>query len=81
PDGTQSVADYNSLRLRNTHSLDLRADRRWNFIGWALIAYLDIQNVYNNKIVTSVRWNLLEQRPEFNESIGILPSIGISAEF
>ncbi|MGB6648884.1 MAG: TonB-dependent receptor [Bacteroidota bacterium] len=81
PDGTQSVADYNSLRLRNTHSLDLRADRRWNFTGWALIAYLDIQNVYNNKIVTSVRWNSLEQRPEFNESIGILPSIGISAEF
>jgi hypothetical protein len=80
-DGTQSVSNYNSLRLSNTHSLDLRVDRRWNFAGWALIAYLDVQNVYNNKIVTSVRWNSLNQRPEFNESIGILPSIGVSAEF
>jgi len=81
PDGTQNVSDYNSLRLKNIHSLDLRVDRRWNFPAWALIAYVDIQNVYNSKIVTSVRWNEQESRPEFNESIGVLPSIGISAEF
>lgn len=82
PDGTQDVAAYNSLRVKNAHSLDLRVDRRWNFTSWNLIAYLDIQNVYNNKFSGGVRWNAREQRAEFNDSsIGILPSIGVSAEF
>jgi hypothetical protein len=79
--GRQQVAEYNSLRLKSAHSLDLRVDRRWNFASWSLIAYLDIQNVYNNKFAGQVRWNAREQRAEFDEnSIGILPSIGISAE-
>jgi hypothetical protein len=46
-----------------------------------LITYIDIQNIYNRKNITSVRWDMRTQSPEFNESIGILPSIGISAVF
>jgi hypothetical protein len=81
-DGTQDVSAYNTLRLKNAHSLDVRVDRRWNFVSWNLIVYLDIQNVYNNKYAGSVRWNKRDEKPEFDESaIGILPSIGISAEF
>ena len=50
--------------------------------AWNLIAYLDIQNIYNYKNTGSVRWNAREQRVEINDSsIGILPSIGVSAEF
>ncbi len=79
-DGTQNAAEYNSSRLKNLHSLDIRVDRRWNFANWDLIVYLDIQNIYNNKAVSQIRWNAREQRTEANESIGILPSIGISAE-
>ncbi len=80
--GTQDIASYNSLRLKSAHSLDLRVDRRWNFAAWNLIAYLDIQNVYNNKFAGTVRWNAREQKAEFDENaIGILPSIGVSAEF
>jgi len=80
--GTQEVTAYNSLRLKNAHSLDLRVDRRWNFANWNLIVYLDVQNVYNNKYSGSVKWNTREQQAEFDESaIGILPSIGVSAEF
>jgi hypothetical protein len=57
-------------------------DRRWNFSGWNLIAYLDIQNIYNYKNTGSVRWHARERRAELNDSsIGILPSIGVSAEF
>jgi hypothetical protein len=82
PDGTQNVSSYHSLRLKSAHSLDLRVDRRWNFSTWNLIAYLDIQNVYNNKFSGGVRWNARDQTAEFDESaIGVLPSIGISAEF
>jgi hypothetical protein len=80
--GTQDVSAYNSRRVKSVHSLDFRVDRRWNFSAWNLIAYIDIQNVYNNKFSGSVRWNAREQKAEFDESaIGILPSIGISAEF
>ncbi len=81
-DGTQKVSAYNSLRLKNAHSLDVRVDRRWNFLSWNLIVYLDIQNVYNNKCSGIPRWNEREQKTNFDESaIGILPTIGVSAEF
>ncbi len=81
-DGTQDEAAYNSLRVKSAHALDVRVDRRWNFSSWNLIVYLDIQNVYNNKFSGGVRWNAREQRADFDESsIGILPTIGISAEF
>lgn len=70
------------MRVKNSHSLDLRIDRRWNFSTWNLIAYIDVQNVYNNKFAGQVRWNVREQRTEFDEiSVGILPSTGVSAEF
>lgn len=80
--GAQDIAAFNSLRLKNAHGLDLRLDRRWNFAAWSLIVYVDIQNVYNNKFTGAPRWNAREQKAEFSESsIGILPSIGVSAEF
>lgn len=80
-DGTQNIADYNSRRLRSAHSLDIRIDRRWFFSGWTLITYLDVQNVYNRNNLSSIRWDPREQRVDESSSIGILPSIGISAEF
>ena len=59
----------------------MRVDRRWDFDGWTLITYVDIQNIYNNKNVSEVRWNFKVRKVEENEEIGILPSIGISFEF
>lgn len=80
-DGTQSINNFNSLRLPDNHSLDLRIDRRWNFIGWTLITYIDIQNIYNRKNISGIRWDFREMKVDDSASIGILPSIGISAEF
>ncbi len=80
-DGSQSPEFYNTGRLKSNHSLDLRIDRRWNFQNWSMITYLDIQNVYNNPYNAAPRWNEREQRVEEDESIGLLPSIGISVEF
>jgi len=80
-DGTQNVVDYNSLRFPANHSLDIRVDKFWYFSGWSLITYIDIQNIYNRNNITSIRWDERTQSPEFNEAIGILPSIGISAVF
>ena len=80
-DGTQNVSNYNTLRFPDIHSLDVRVDKFWFFSGWSLITYIDIQNVYNRKNISQVRWDVRTQTPEFNEVIGILPSIGISAVF
>ena len=80
-DGSQNPALYNSERFPLANSLDLRVDRRWNFSGWSLIGYVDIQNIYNNPAVTSIRWDPRTGQAVFNESIGILPTIGVSAEF
>ena len=80
-DGTQEVSEINSLRFPANHSFDLRVDKLWFFSDWSLITFIDIQNVYGRKNITGVRWDPKTQSPEFNESIGILPSIGISAVF
>jgi hypothetical protein len=81
-DGTQDVESLYTGRLRSFHALDLRADRYWNFSRWSLTVYLDVQNVYNNRYSGTLRWNAREQRVvEDQSNIGILPSIGVSAEF
>lgn len=80
-DGTQSIADYNSLRFQSNHSLDIRVDKKWFFSKWTLITYIDIQNIYNRKNISSINWDVRKMAPEKNESIGILPSVGISAVF
>ncbi|NLT51561.1 MAG: TonB-dependent receptor [Ignavibacteria bacterium] len=79
--GRQDASEINSKRLPATHSLDLRVDRRWNFEGWNLIAYIDVQNIYGRKNVSNIRWDFKENKPEENQDIGLLPSIGISVEF
>jgi len=80
-DGTQNISDYLTERLSPTHSLDLRVDRRWNFERWSLIAYVDVQNVYNHKNVNNVKWDYSKMQMDKQADIGILPSIGISLEF
>lgn len=80
-DGSQTIANYYTARFKSVHSLDLRVDRRWDFDGWNLIAYIDIQNIYNNKNSNSIKYNYREGKVEDSSTIGLLPSIGISVEF
>lgn len=40
-------ANFNSLRLKDAHQLDLRLDKEFYFKKWVLNLYTDIQNVYN----------------------------------
>lgn len=80
-DGTQSIENFNSLRYPDSHSLDIRVDRRWNFEGWSLIAYIDVQNIYNRSNPSTINWDYKEMKSDIESSIGILPSIGVSIEF
>jgi hypothetical protein len=81
PDGSQTGTNYNSSRLGVNHSLDVRVDRRWMFSSWTLITYVDIQNICNRKPIDIPRYNDRTKQIEQSDAIGILPSIGISAEF
>jgi len=38
---------FNQKRLENFHQLDLRIDKQFFLKNWSIMAYLDIQNVYN----------------------------------
>jgi hypothetical protein len=73
--------EYLTRRLSVSHQLDLRVDRRWNFARRALVAFLDIQNVYNFRVPQIPSWDFADQKIEDRNSIGILPSVGIRAEF
>lgn len=48
----QAYTDYskfNSLRLNDSHQLDLRLDKEFYFKKWVLNLYADVQNIYNFK--------------------------------
>ena len=80
-DGSIDINNYNSETLPNYFSMDVRIDKRWSFTGWSLITYIDIQNVTNRKNITNYEWNKYTNSVEENNSIGLLPSIGINAKF
>lgn len=85
--------NYNSLRLKNSHILDLRLDKEIYFKKWLINLYTDIQNVYNFKSESAPIFTNLDKNglpvtsPTDNsryvlrriESFGgtILPTIGI----
>ncbi|MBN2008636.1 TonB-dependent receptor [candidate division KSB1 bacterium] len=82
PGSIQNLPDeYLTGRLDPGHHLDVRVDRFWNFPGWTLITYVDIQNIYNNKIPQRPSYDFWADQIITSSSIGVLPSIGVSVEF
>ncbi len=73
--------EYLSDRLNPGHHFDIRVDRYFNFKNWTLIAFIDIQNIYNYQIPQRPRYDFWEDEIIKSDAIAILPSIGISAEF
>ena len=86
----------NSSRLKNSHAIDIRVDKKWFFNTWTLNIYFDVEDIYNYKNQlppeVGVDPNLGEQvyssesnSPSLynieNESGTILPSIGFLIEF
>jgi outer membrane receptor for ferrienterochelin and colicin len=79
--GTLDYTSYNSLTLPIYHRLDLRTEKRWDFKVWTLTTYIDIQNIYNRQNVFQYRWDEYKKEIVADRNLGILPSLGISAEF
>ncbi len=84
---------FNSLRLPDSHQLDIRIDKEFYFKKWVLNLYTDIQNVYNFKSQSAPIYTNLDtegnksyedaSKTTYNlrtfESFGgnILPTIGL----
>jgi hypothetical protein len=47
--GYLDYSEFNTLRLKSFHQLDLRLDKQYFFKNWSLLLYADVQNVYNFK--------------------------------
>ncbi|MEZ5360402.1 MAG: TonB-dependent receptor [Candidatus Zixiibacteriota bacterium] len=71
----------NSERYSAYHSLNIRAERRFNFKSSSLVAYLSFWNVYSHKNVAQVYWNEVEQKEDTMYQWGILPVLGLEYEF
>jgi TonB family protein len=70
-----------SDRLPDTHQLDIRVDKRWQFRAWALSMYLDVRNVYNHPVVDAYAYNsTFTQRKTINQ-LPLYPSLGVRGEF
>ena len=41
-----NYSEFNSLRLKNSHQLDIRIDKEFYFKKWVLNLYADVQNAY-----------------------------------
>jgi hypothetical protein len=80
--GQLDFSRYNQgPRLPTFHALDIRIDRRWSFRSIQLEIYIDIQNAYGRANVTQYEWDFRLGRSKPNESLGVLPSIGVNIEF
>jgi hypothetical protein len=47
--GYLDYTQFNTLRLKGFHQLDIRIDKEWYFDRWRLNLYFDVQNVFNYK--------------------------------
>lgn len=77
----RSSAKYNTERTETNHGMDLRVSRRWDAEPIQLITYIDVQNVYNRKWRGVPYYSDRNKRIELPNSTGIVPSLGIIAEF
>jgi TonB family protein len=68
-------------RLPAFHQLDVRVDKKWQFAGWALTTYLDVQNAYNRQNPEAVAYNYDYTRTKYSTGLPILPSLGLRGEF
>jgi len=80
-EGERDYTQYNQLNLPDYSSVAIRVDRRWSFQSVQLDVYLDIQNLFGRQNVTGTYWNERTRQEEFDESLGILPTIGVNVEF
>lgn len=62
-------------------SVNIRADRRFNFSESSLVCYASIWNLFNRQNTTATYWNRIENKEDNIYQWGLMPIIGIEYEF
>ncbi|MBM4168688.1 MAG: hypothetical protein FJ215_05975 [Ignavibacteria bacterium] len=70
----------NSSRFPAYHRLDVRTDYRFSLASLQWVAYMDLQNTYNQKNVYHYIWNKRDQKVVTVHQWSFLPVIGLSME-
>ncbi len=71
----------NSARRATFHQLDLRVDKVFTFKSWRLAAYLDVQNVYNQRNQEGVRYSYDYGSQQPVTGLPIVPILGLRGEW
>lgn len=61
--------------------VDLRIDRRWVYDTWILSAYLDIQNLTNQKNQEGLTYSYDYSQSQKLSGLPLLPTLGVKGEF
>lgn len=69
---------FNALRLKSFHQLDVRVDKSYYFRKWSLTLYLDIQNLYNFK--AELPENIIRATDENGKPIIVNPEAPIDEQ-
>jgi outer membrane receptor protein involved in Fe transport len=80
----QSVYDYNRYnaeRFSSYQRLDIRVDYRVQFSNWAVVSFLDFQNILNKKNIEQLIWNQKKDIPDKILQWKFLPAGGVKIEF
>jgi hypothetical protein len=77
---SKEITGNNNLRYNDFHSLNLRVDYRRQFSKYfALVAYIDIYNLYNRKNQEEDSFQETTGINEF-DSVSMIPTIGLKVE-
>lgn len=69
--------ERDSARLPAFWAVDLRVDKEWEFKGWSLTTYLDLQNAFNTQNVDVMSWTWDYGAEDPITGLPILPSLGV----
>ncbi|MEY4615464.1 MAG: hypothetical protein RJB66_424 [Pseudomonadota bacterium] len=70
-----------SQRNGDFKQFDLRIDRQWIYDTWILSAYVDIQNLTNEKNPESLTYSYNYAEKQEISGIPVLPTLGVKGEF
>ena len=74
-------SDINALRLSKFASLDVRAEKRFDFKRWSLAPYIDYFNVTNHDSVVQPNYEFHQRTPRLLSENKRLPIFGLRIEF
>ncbi len=68
-------------RLPDYHSLNVRADKRFNFFSSNIVLYISVWNVYGRENIWAYSWDEINNKVKANKSWATLPVFGVEYEF